>query len=327
MYKHHAHTFRLRLRAWHKSVSPDKVIGGGSKSYTGFTVEARRSTLHYAAIDGDVLQVAELVYAGATVDFKDNAGITPLYLVLERINKLKSGPIIAKGVRGTVATIARTAQVAQILIEQHADVNISVDNVPLLHLACRAGHWKLIELLLEHGASQFPSPACLFKSPADRFRFSNLLDSLGRFSSRPPRACPCFSGRRLMECHGKGPLPYPADYICVCGSGKTYKICCSVARGQSRVCEYWVPELNRIRYRYMMVGIPKEMEEFAELMLELEEVVPGFEAGLELDDDFQQSRIEEIDEWVDEQKMDAAFAYAFKRVDFFPRYVYSIVFS
>lgn len=323
VYNSDAHKFRLQIRNWLKPISPNLTLLTDDELYTGFTMEAKRTTLHYSAIDGDVLRVAELIYAGATVDIQDSAGITPLYLSLNWINTLQLGPVLVNGAWGTASMTARVSQVALLLIEQHADVNTSVENVPILHLACQAGHWELIMLLLQHGASPFPSPARLFRSQAEKRRFSDLVDSVGRFSSRPARPCPCFGGKLLSECHEKELLPYPAEYMCVCGSGMIYKVCCDVAREESRVHEFWDPKLKRIMHQYTTVG-PKEVQDSLGFMEELRKVIPGFSPRSKDSEEgafekFRQNLNKNVPQWVEAKKMDPAFAYAMLRIDVLPR--------
>lgn len=127
--------------------------------------------------------------------------------------------------------VVQSAGHAQTLVEQYADVNIVVDGMTPLSYACQTRRWDLIKLLIQHGASDapntVPAPITHLSKPADRDRFSSLLQT-SRQPVRPPRLCPCWSGKLLQDCHDAGKsLPYPHKYVCRCGSGKNYGKCCA----------------------------------------------------------------------------------------------------
>lgn len=319
------HIFRLEMRNWHSPSSPDCYYIIQDANNLGFTHEAKRTRLHYAAIKGDVLGASELLYAGATVNNLDTGGISPLYLLMTHMAEIKTSrvQIVSSGSLGTKFVLARGSWVARLLIEQHADVNISIDNVPLLHLACKAQDWETIALLLKHGASSLPSPVRCFKTPADKSRFEALVESTGRFDSRPPRPCPCYSGKRLSECHEKEPQPYPAHYVCICGSGKKYKVCCDTARGKSRVFEYWDPDLGYISHQHNIIAdmAPKVQETMCSVGA-LKKVGSGLAMAAEAPKDVTKEYMEDIaNQGLAQGGMDPAFAYALKKAGFKPRCV------
>lgn len=120
----------------------------------------------------------------------------------------------------------RLTSVARILIEQHADVNATVDGLSILELSCRWKDWETIALLLKHHAHVSPSTLLQFRSLTDQRKFTAMVQSASVESVRPPRLCPCWSGQFVPDCHGQKSIEYPLDYVCVCGTGKTYVNCC-----------------------------------------------------------------------------------------------------
>ncbi|TDL24226.1 hypothetical protein BD410DRAFT_114075 [Rickenella mellea] len=86
-------------------------------------------------------------------------------------------------------------------------------------------HWDLIELLIAHGGREGVGSRDGSKvSMVERTYISELLRT--RPCKRPPRPCPCFSGRLLSDCHGKGARPFPHHFMCPCQSGSVYAKCC-----------------------------------------------------------------------------------------------------
>lgn len=96
--------------------------------------ERGETSLHMAAIRGDLSQVKELIRLGANVNVKDFAGWTPLH---EACNM-------------------GCYEVAKVLIAAGADVNTQgLDDDTPLHDAASSGHRDIVKLLLRHGGNAF----------------------------------------------------------------------------------------------------------------------------------------------------------------------------
>ncbi|XP_075441477.1 ankyrin repeat domain-containing protein 12 isoform X4 [Ascaphus truei] len=96
--------------------------------------ERGETSLHMAAIRGDISQVKELIRLGANVNVKDFAGWTPLH---EACNM-------------------GYYDVAKVLIAAEADVNTQgLDDDTPLHDAASSGHRDIVKLLLRHGGNAF----------------------------------------------------------------------------------------------------------------------------------------------------------------------------
>jgi hypothetical protein len=293
-----SHDFRVSMRNWIKPLSPDSSFSVREQEYAdGFTDEAKRTYLHFHAKEGDVLSVSEMITFGATPSVADNDGKTPLHLVAHEMAMVKSPRVTVLKADGSGIThkgrlYARLAWVLRILVEHHANVNIIIDDDSLLNLSCVWKDWDIITLLLKHGATPSPGSVYRFTSPSDQKRFSDLVKSF-KTRSRPPRICPCWSGKIVRECHGKSSLPYPLKYMCVCGSLKKYKLCCH-KRGKF-VSEKWdhKTQRNLLTYDNVRPIPPNAVTAQHELAVEL------LKKGL----------------------IDAAFAYAMGKTEFVPMYV------
>lgn len=212
---------------------------------------------HYMVSNGDVIAVAEFLYFGANPDLEDTFdGATPLWFILKKIATIAQHPggpfILSVESLDDPAPVAilkedelrRLAWIVRMLVEQHADVHKTIDNLSILRLAYDAQRWDLIVLLIKHGAR--PSREFHFASPADENRISSLVE-INRGSARPPRLCPCWSGKTIGDCHATS-QPYPLKYICVCGTGKTYERCCHSRNAVG--LEHWDPIRNCVRHDY-----------------------------------------------------------------------------
>jgi ankyrin repeat protein len=174
-----------------------------------------------------------MIRSGISVDKVNGYGQTPLLQALERMSELQL--IIAANTGRTSQDILEKEQIqnaqrrvryiAVVLIEQHANVNATVDwdgkVVSAIHFACHMADWDLVALLLKHGAN--PKPALpranlnlFLPTPAAKQRFSDLT-AQGTNAGRPPRICPCFSGHPLSKCHSEE-LPLPDHFTCHCGT-------------------------------------------------------------------------------------------------------------
>ncbi|KAH9928402.1 uncharacterized protein B0H18DRAFT_1001147, partial [Fomitopsis serialis] len=126
-----------------------------------------------------------------------------------------------------------------------------------VRLAWYALDLELIELFAIHGAAEVltlpvdidihSGRAPLWAANAAKIpSFSKLVSRLARdgLPSRPPRRCPCWSGKLLSQCHESGYHPYPSDFPCVCGMSKTYAKCCE--HRNFEILEKWDVERKRL---------------------------------------------------------------------------------
>ncbi|KAF9473539.1 hypothetical protein BDN70DRAFT_867279 [Pholiota conissans] len=248
-----AHRLRLGMRNWSKPMSPNGFINlpNGAR---GFSESSKRTGVHFYAMEGDVLAVCELLRCGANPDQEDIDGITPVYVALsDMFNFFIPGVVVGHPDSRRPYTpverernLLRCRRIVQILVEQHADVNRIIDYASSLHLACAMKDWDIITLLLEHGARMTISEVFINKAltPDEKIRLSALvkLKSLPGNKARPPRVCPCWSGKTLDECHATA-QPYPPSFMCICGSEKLYEKCCV---RKAPVFEKWDDEHGRI---------------------------------------------------------------------------------
>src|ERR1700722_8669128 len=332
VYEEAAHKERLEMRNWECPLSPDHPLAFRDSSF-GFTVEARRTPLHLSSMLGDVLAVSEYLRMGATADQADIAGITPLYLVLSVMVPLTSVIILSRAAGGRdrklldqERALARLVWTARILIEQHADVNTTIDNIPLINLACGSQNWDIISLLLTHGANPSPGLESL-KFQADKSRFSRLCKSI-KNRPRPDRVCPCWSGKSVPDCHGREEQPYPLEFVCVCGSGRTYRRCCHSRR--SFVFEKWDPESQRIMHDYDLIHkVHKDMRDGVKDAIAMSKTIGQVSKLLGIDrptpclDYNKETQLNLVADLVAKDCIDPAFAHAMREVDFIPRYVHT----
>ncbi|KAJ7746584.1 hypothetical protein B0H16DRAFT_1421490 [Mycena metata] len=319
------HEDRLAMRNWEKPRSPDSFVQDPS---IGWMPEMNRTPLHLAAYDGDVLAVYERIGVGATADKPDSSGITPICLAISHLALVSSPNVVgftSNGSLKSTSALKREASrlkcVIRILVEQHVVLDRFTQGQPLINLLCRSAAWDTITLFLEHGATPPGNLLPLFPAPADRARFTSLVKSHSA-KSRPPRKCPCWSGKIVSECHGKEARPYPLDYVCVCGSGKTYKKCCFSRKHY--VLEKWDPTVQRIMHDYDNSHLP--VTALVQAVKEREEVLAKA-AGIQLEDvafTRQALRPDQVKILREAALrgvgvLDPAFAYAVERVDFVPR--------
>jgi hypothetical protein len=324
IYSQHFHENRLLMRNWEAPYSPDSFVI--QDLGVGFTADMKRTPLHLAAYDGDVLAAYEVLGLGATADKADSSGITPICLAISHLAMVTSPHIRGfrpDGVPLDAADFEKEASrlklVIRILVEQHVALNASMDGEPLINLLCRSRAWDTIALFLEHGAASPTNVTALFRTAADRSRFASLLK--GQPKIRPARKCPCWSGKTVLECHAKA-QPYPLGYVCVCGSGKTYQKCCFSRK--SYVVEKWHPTLKRIMHDYDRSQNPvmKAIQSAKDLKQAMAQAI-----GVELEDrplDFKPDMMKAFIKTLvadTHRLLDPAFTYALSRVDFIPRSV------
>ncbi|EPQ56132.1 hypothetical protein GLOTRDRAFT_128089 [Gloeophyllum trabeum ATCC 11539] len=240
-----------RVQFTSPGTSRDSVIHltglpGGLDDDGVFSGDKLRTWLHYAALVGDTVLVMELVRLGACVDFKDITGQTPLLFGMRNLKAMDHPSVYAAppGPREEVLrTIERVAWICCVLIQQHAEVNAEYQGDTPLHFACASLNcrWDLVTLLLQYGADPHKRTAkglpvdCL-RADADKRRFRQLVNQFGG-QLRPPRLCPCLSGKSLIDCHSSARTPYPLEFMCRCGSSRIYRQCC-YTRG-IRLHEQW----------------------------------------------------------------------------------------
>ncbi|CAA7262693.1 unnamed protein product [Cyclocybe aegerita] len=277
-----SHEYRLAMRNWNGPLPPD--IHLCNELDPAFSQKAKRTYLHYMAATADILSACELLYCGASPDKASPDGYTPIFSALAElaVRRFRSfvTPLLPPSYLPSVVNcppqyLPAYSHIAKILIEQHIDVNQTVHRVSILRLACLAKDWDIIGLLFEHGANDTISSStstfkATFPTASDRKRYTALVAAkrLPEGQQRPARMCPCWSGKRVSECHGKlgAKVPYPLDYVCVCGSEKTYRRCCS-RKAKLSVIEEWKSDICRIMHRY------DEKDDMAEINQKLQELM------------------------------------------------------
>lgn len=200
------------------------------------------------------------------VDCQDVKGQTPLHFVAQEVISFQHDPV--ERTRQKLDNTSQLAQlkkprcIAQALLEQGADHSIAPNNGNLLFspvsLAWYALDLELTEPFARYGASEitsFPTDAAE-RRPANAPLWVANRDKIGSFKRlvarlskdglppRPPRRCPCLSGKPLSECHESGYHPWPSDFACVCASAKTYARCCK--RRNFEILEKWDHERRRL---------------------------------------------------------------------------------
>lgn len=292
---------------------PDGKCGMESKN--------KRTALHLGSITGDALLVCEMIRIGATIDHADAHGATALWLAAaslakctsatrQRVRTRKAGDYIPPDPTLRVAFVIRT------LVEQHANVNIVYEGTTPLYHACVGQHWETVSLLLEHGA--IPSLVAHSFNITDRKRFNALVE---RFAGkpRPARPCPCWSGELLSLCHDAEEKPYPPEFICRCGSGKTYAKCCTRRNAMSIVDKWdeendWIMSVTK-KVLPLPAGVDP-MRDTSRLLANAQ--AAGLPLPAKSDLLKYQHKIADVLE--SEGYVDIAYAYALRQVDFNPRY-------
>jgi len=285
---------------------PSDMPGGGR-------IVAR---IHIATLQANPLCVCEWIRLGAAVDLQCD-GHTPLTLAARSLANRGSE-------MGSPAYLARAEYIARTLIEQHADVNYTFQDMTPLRYACYGKKWDLITLLLKHGAHPLDdlSLTKIFPNPQDRTHFRALVKAHPTGQKRPPRLCPCWSGKLLRDCHATK-QPYPANFYCKCGSKKSYGKCC--ARRKVQVFEVFDQKEGYIRQCYVRavgsIGINNEWVTTDEMARALYISVPREylpPKGLTKEEAFHfLGRISMA--LLEQNAIDPAFAYAMREAQFLPR--------
>lgn len=306
-----------------------------------FTKGQNRTCLHMAAKRADIPLAYECIRIGTAINFKDKDGITALLLacIMLRSTKtikeiMKTQPPPAPGSSDAEVLsdkflddeFARHLRIATLFVEQHADVNVTVDGDSSLSIAAEIACWPFVELLIRHGA-KVPSvkhPGYpTFRSAAQRSKFQSIVRTVKPSDSRPLRRCPCWSGELLKDCHAAGSIPYPAEYICLCGSKKVHGRCCM--RREFRHLETWNEENDWIMpVREMPLHIPQD-DAFQSGFSNAQQVMSNLFQSPGFDMEAFKSRMKgftrELLGSLLEGTVDPAFQYAMDQVDFMPRRV------
>ncbi len=256
-----------------ETLIPKRIV----ESVDNFRSGDRKTFLHLAAKKGDIPLAHEIIRMGIPLDYKDKDGVTPLFLALEYLYVLSKVTAASKDMpmpqTGAIAdtlrspywssTAERITRVASLIIEQHADVNLGQFGRTPLSLATDVGNWKLVELLLRHGAHRPPIAHISFATSTDKSLYLALVKKVKLTTPRPPQLCPCWSGQLLSKCHGQNSQPYPADFLCRCGRHKTYRNCC--AKRAFKMEEEWDQDnkcISTVEVRKL--SVPEVPVEFAE---------------------------------------------------------------
>ncbi|CAL1717168.1 unnamed protein product [Somion occarium] len=174
----------------------------------------QRTYLHMAALLGDVPLAYEMIRMGLDLDLRDKWGMTPLFLactVLREMDVVKKTyfPIMFATFGGS-------------------------------RYSCgQAFGWATCRCQYRSWEPDTPDIS------ADKEKFKSLVDTIKPGSSRPSQPCPCWSGKKLSDCHGVGKHLYPAAFPCRCGQRKAYGSCC--AKKQFDIFEAWDPKRRSIQ--------------------------------------------------------------------------------
>lgn len=199
--------------------------------------------LHLAARTADVPLAYECIRLGTNVNCCDSRGRTPLYLAVTEVVKHHHRRPDATGevAAATAASLKRRRHIARVLLEQHADPRLTAheDTLSPVAWAWYSLDVELVELFARHGAPEvanLPLRPLPFQPSVLRWASNpDRVTAIGQLASgfthdgcppRPPRQCPCLSGKPLSECHGPNGLPYPSHFPCTCGTSKTCATCC-----------------------------------------------------------------------------------------------------
>ncbi|TDL24191.1 hypothetical protein BD410DRAFT_838248 [Rickenella mellea] len=296
----------------------------------------KRTCLEFAALTGDLILAYEMIRLGATIETKDSDSQTAVHLAYQRYFQYrKASRMFSKFVHSAHDVPPagyRCREIARVLVEQHASLDVGADEDPpkltILHLACAALDWEFIELLLHHGARDTPDQngrlITQYMTQEQRDRYNHIISTAP--TERPPRTCPCWSGKTLAECHAKHRQPYPAEFLCLCGSGKTFKRCC-LPRNRSRE-EFWNADEEWIQSEDT-VTIPLHVPEAAREAFD--SIFPSGEPGSSIHVPFNsevqktfdrildEDLLSQVDSVVQRNLIDPAFAYAVKSVGWVPK--------
>ncbi|KAF5368928.1 hypothetical protein D9758_002889 [Tetrapyrgos nigripes] len=198
-------------------------------SLQNFRPGAKKTFLHVALKNADIPLAYEIIRMGIIIDIQDNDGITPLFfalgqlLSLHSVHKAVTHPSFVKPtLRNSTKDIQtalhpdyvkirkeKIAKITTLLIEQHANLDIGAFGYTPLSLAALAQQWDIVKLMLLHGVRRPEPDSTMLPSVADRIRLSSLMNETKTANPRPPRPCPCWSGKNgfRMSRRGQAALP------------------------------------------------------------------------------------------------------------------------
>lgn len=215
--------------------------------------------LHLAAWSADVPLVYECIRLGTDVNCRDSRGRTPLYFAVAESAKLHVSGAAGPGNPLISARFKGLQHIVNVLLEQHADPRLTAHGEALSRVAIA---WytldvELVELFARHGASEvgtlplepLPIPQRVAQWASNLDKVAALSRLAARFKndsgpSRPPRQCPCLSGKPLLGCHGAQARPYPSYFPCTCDTSKTYEKCCM--KRAFEIVEKWDEKRQRL---------------------------------------------------------------------------------
>ncbi|TDL24168.1 hypothetical protein BD410DRAFT_896885 [Rickenella mellea] len=175
--------------------------------------DVRQTFLQVVSKLGYPALACEMIRLGGRIDAPDSIGQTALFHVVKEYCKVQHHMDDPDSYPTTG--------------HHKSDTTLNFNGLTCLQMLCKATtkDWELIGLLVTHGAHDDVTGRIAYKfSKAEQRRLDELFHS-GE-SGRPPRQCPCLSGRIVSECHGNGPTPYPSDFLCPCRSRSVHAKCC-----------------------------------------------------------------------------------------------------
>ncbi len=323
----------------------DNVIPALSK----WGKDDRKSHLHLAAATLDVPLTYETLRMGANPSYKDAYGVTPLYLALELARSALLYDAVLHISAATPsrnrssdnpshATLrARASRIATLLVEQHGDVNSGYRGRTPLSIAVELCMWDVVELLLRHRVKVPPLKRLSFQSNVEKLQYLKLLTSVGSDTQagRPPRPCPCWSGKPLTECHAAGWTSYPGDLLCCCGKNRKYDNCC--VKREFKWMERWSEEnqmfevtkdINQVFQPQVpdwIAGLPGYSDGVNLLQQGIGDILSKGSSGIRdhwRKNNQQQKQADLFDEHLKTHpEYEPAYSYAYRRCDVTPRYV------
>lgn len=128
------------------------------------------TALHWAAADGDVDMISQLLAARADVDATDLAGKTPLHeacksgqvSAVQALLAARANPKLADSLGRTplhYAVLANNRAIVELLLGKRVDVNAAAKNgQTALQMALVSGQGEIADLLRSHGAAPVKLP-------------------------------------------------------------------------------------------------------------------------------------------------------------------------
>ncbi|EMD31343.1 hypothetical protein CERSUDRAFT_119909 [Gelatoporia subvermispora B] len=313
-------------------------------TYLQFVPGAGKTMIHLACAKSDIPLTHELIRLGININQADTAGETPIItscklfsmmyesadelgLTWSRIFTKDSGTASGMDVSAPLPQrdiLWRMVYIIRLLLSQHVDVKArGPDGQTPLKYLCEAGYWPLIQLLVEHGAHASPYNTVgdlydTLKDPEQKANFIELVRAHVPPGPRPPRCCPCWSGKLLSDCH-TARIPYPMKYACLCGHGKTYESCCY--KKQMFFDEQWEDEKQRITFDWVPYVQHKPIPvgpTLAPVLTRFIKYITRIEAPIECDElkrSIMRHRDAVTDKLLVQGSIDPAWVYALKETD------------